>query len=45
MLRLAAFLLPIDDVEVDFSWLANGSVSIKRDFNKQHVLEAQNKKK
>lgn len=44
MLRLAAFLLPIDNVEVDFSWMENGSDSIGRDFNKQHILAAQNKK-
>lgn len=38
VLRLAAFLLSIYDVEVDFSWLANGPISIRRDLHKQHVL-------
>lgn len=38
VLRLTAFLLPIDNVEVDFGWVANGLVSIRWDLNKQHVL-------
>lgn len=39
MLRLTAFLLPVDDVEVDFSWVANAAVSIRRDLHEEHVLE------
>lgn len=39
VLRLTAFLLPVDDVEVDFGRVGNGPVSIRRDLNKQHVLD------
>lgn len=39
MLRLTAFLLPVDDIEVDFGWVANGRVPIRRDLNEQHVLD------
>lgn len=38
MLRLTAFLLSIDDIEVDLCWVGNGPVSIGRDLNKQHIL-------
>lgn len=38
MLRLTAFLLPIDDIEVDLGWVGNGLVSIGRYLNKQHIL-------
>lgn len=39
MLRLAAFLLPVDDVEVDFGWVGYGPLSIWGNLNKQHVLD------
>lgn len=39
MLRFTALLLPIDDIEVDFGWVTNGSISIRRDLNHQHILE------
>ena len=39
MLRLTAFLLPVDDVEVDFGWVANGPISIWRNLNEQHALD------
>lgn len=38
MLRLTALLLSVDDIEVDFSRLANVSVSIRRNLNEQHIL-------
>lgn len=45
VLRLTAFLLSIDDIEVDFGGMANGLVSIRRDFNKQHILNRDCNKK
>lgn len=38
MLRLTAFSLPIDHIEVRLSMMADGWVSIRRHFNKQHAL-------
>lgn len=38
MLRLTAFLLSVDDIEVDLCWVGNGPVSIGRNLNKQHIL-------
>lgn len=43
VLRLAALLLPINDKEVDLSWVGDGPVSIRGDLNKKHVLEEQSK--
>lgn len=34
VLRLTAFLLSVDDIKVDFNWLGNGPLSVRRDFDK-----------
>lgn len=39
VLRLTAFLLSVDDIEVDFGRVANLLVSIWRNLNKEHVLD------
>lgn len=39
MLRLTAFPPPVDHIEVNFSRVINGVISIWRDLNKQHALD------
>lgn len=43
MLRLTAFLLPVDDKEVDFGRVRNVLISIWRDVKEQHVLDDDSK--
>lgn len=40
MLRLAAFSLAVDDVEVHFDRMTHRCVPVRRHFHKQHALQS-----